>query len=315
MDNYFIYSLLATAFFVWLFTYLHYSKRHMRFVQSFLDSNNSITVVCDKKSIISINKAGLQFFGVNNLRKFKSSHASISDLFIEEDGCVDKYTYGKNWIETIEKSKRKSIKVKLFSVEDQMYYYFHIKVSKMDYNSEYILSFNNITDIEQEKTQIKKLAEYDPLTKIYNRVKLNSLFPEIFYKANRYGQHFSIVLLDIDHFKKINDTHGHNIGDKVLVELARLINLGLRQSDTFARWGGEEFIIVSEMSTRKETVALASRLRAQVEHYSFDIVKNITCSFGVAEFKDGDTQSRLLERVDTALYEAKERGRNQVVAK
>lgn len=303
------------CFLVWFFLYRYYSKRHMRFVQSFLDSNNSITVVCDKHSILSINKAGLQFFGVNNLRKFKSSHASISDLFIEEDGCVDKYTYGKKWIETIEKSKRKSIKVKLFSVVDQMYYYFHIKISKMDYNSEYILFFNNITDIEQEKTQIKKLAEYDPLTKIYNRVKLNSLFPEIFYKANRYGQHFSIILFDIDHFKKINDTYGHNIGDKVLIELARLINLGLRQSDTFARWGGEEFIIVSEMSTRQETVALASRLRAEVEHYSFDVVKNVTCSFGVAEFKDGDTQTRLLERVDTALYEAKEHGRNQVVTK
>ncbi|MBU1668982.1 GGDEF domain-containing protein [bacterium] len=315
MDNYFIVGLAITALMVWLVSYRYYSKRHMHFVQSFLDSNNSITVVCDKKTIISINKAGLKFFGVNNLKKFQSSHASISDLFIEEDGCVDKYTYGKNWIETIEKSKRKSIKVKLFSVEDQMYYYFYIKISKMDYNNDYILSFNNITDIEQEKTQIKKLAEYDPLTKIYNRVKLNSLFPEIFYKANRYGQHFSIILLDIDHFKKINDTYGHNIGDKVLVELARLINMGLRQSDTFARWGGEEFIIVSEMSTRKETVALASRLRSQVENYSFDIIKNITCSFGVSEFKDGDTQTRLLERVDTALYEAKERGRNQVVSK
>jgi len=304
-----------TFFLVWFFLYLYYSKRHMRFVQSFLDSNNTITVMCDKKTMLNINKAGLKFFGVDDLKKFKSSHASISDLFIEEDGCVNKYTYGKNWIETIEKSNKKSIKVKLLSVKDKMYYYFHIKISKMEYNNHYLLSFNNITDIEQEKREIKKLAEYDPLTKIYNRVKLNSLFQEILYKANRYGEHFSIVLLDIDHFKKINDTHGHNVGDKVLVELARLINLGLRQSDTFARWGGEEFIIVSEMSTRKETVALASRLRAEVEKYPFDIVKNITCSFGVAEFKNGDTQTRLLERVDTALYEAKERGRNQVVAK
>lgn len=272
-------------------------------------------VVCDKKSIISINKAGLRFFGVVAPKKFKSSHSSISNLFMEEEGCVDKYTYGKKWIETIEKSKQKSIKVKLFSVEDQMYYYFHIKISKMDYNNDYILFFNNITDIEQEKTEIKKLAEYDPLTKIYNRVKLNSLFPEIFYKANRYGQLFSIILLDIDHFKKINDTHGHNVGDKVLIELARLINMGLRQSDTFARWGGEEFLIISEHSNRKETVDLASRLRAQVEAYSFDIVKDITCSFGVTEFKNGDTQARLLERVDEALYTAKERGRNQVIAK
>lgn len=315
MDNYFIAILLITSFFVWLVSYLYYSKRHRYFVQSFLDSNNSITVVCDKKSILTINKTGLKFFGVENVKKFKSSHASISDLFIEEDGCVDKYTYGKNWIQTIEQSKRKSIKVKLFSIENQMYYYFHIKISKMDYNNDYLLSFNNITDIEQEKRQIKKLAEYDPLTKIYNRVKLNSLFPEIFYKANRYGQYFSITLLDIDHFKNINDTYGHNVGDKVLVELARLIKIGLRQSDTFTRWGGEEFMIVSELSTQQDTVALASRLRGQIENYSFDVVKHVTCSFGVSQFKDGDTQARLLERVDEALYDAKEHGRNQVVAK
>ena len=314
MDNCLI-ALVATFFVAWFFAYSYYAQRHRQFMQSFLDSNNSVTVVCNKKSIISINKVGLKFFGFSSLKKFNSSHSSISDLFIEEDGCVDKYTYGKGWIETVEKSKQKSIKVKLFSEEDQMDYYFHIKVSKMKYNNQYILSFNNITALEEEKRQIKQLAEYDPLTKIYNRVKLNSLFPELVYKANRYGQHFSIILLDIDHFKRINDEYGHNVGDKVLVELARLITLGLRQSDTFARWGGEEFLVVSEMSTKKETIALASRLREQVEKYPFDVVEHITCSFGVAEFKDGDTQIRILERVDTALYEAKENGRNQVVSK
>lgn len=304
------------AFFAWFGSYQFYSKRHLRFVQSFLDSNNTIMLMCDKKSIISINKAGLDFFRVEDIKKFKSSHTNISNQFIEEDGCVDKYTYGKNWIETIERNEKiQNIKVKIFSANDQMCYYFHIKVSKMKGTNEYILSFNNITEIEQEKRQIRKLAEYDPLTKIYNRVKLNNMFPEIFYKANRYNQYFSVVLLDIDHFKLINDTYGHNVGDKVLVELARLINMGLRQSDTFARWGGEEFIIVCELSNQKETVSLASRLRADVESYSFDIVKNITCSFGVSQFKNGDTQVRLLERVDQALYEAKERGRNQVVAK
>lgn len=314
IDTYII--AVPTTFLVsWFLAFIYYTQRHRLFIQSFLDSNNSIAVIADKRSIISINKVGLKFFGYTSLKNFKSSHSSISDLFVEEDGCVDKYTYGKNWIETVEKSKRKSIKIKLFSVEDQMYYYFHLRVSKMSYGNQYILSFNNITDIEQEKMQIKKLAELDPLTQIYNRVKLNTIFPEILYKANRYGQHFSVVLLDIDHFKRINDEYGHNVGDKVLIELARLVTLELRQSDMFARWGGEEFIIVSEMSTKKETVALASRLRAQVENYSFDEVKHITCSFGVTEFKDGDTQIRLFERVDTALYEAKENGRNQVVTK
>ena len=166
-----------------------------------------------------------------------------------------------------------------------------------------------------EKQAIKKLAEYDPLTKIYNRVKINDVFIDVFYDATRYNNEFSVILLDIDFFKSINDTYGHNVGDKVLVELARLINMKLRENDTFARWGGEEFLIISEKTTVKTVQQLAARLRLEIERFSFDTVQHITCSFGVTQFKAGDTQQRLLERVDIALYEAKENGRNQVVVK
>ncbi|MCH9740971.1 MAG: GGDEF domain-containing protein, partial [Epsilonproteobacteria bacterium] len=126
---------------------------------------------------------------------------------------------------------------------------------------------------------------------------------------------FSIILFDIDYFKCINDTYGHNAGDKVLVELARLVNLGLRESDIFARWGGEEFVILSRYSTAHQAQLLASRLRKDIESYSFDIVKKMTCSFGVTQFKADDSKAQLFNRVDDALYEAKDNGRNQVVLK
>ena len=299
----------------WVTFYQIYSTRYKLFVKSFLDSNNNIIVVYDKKSITMINYIGLKFFGFSSLQEFKSSHASISDLFLEEDECYNKYTDGKNWIEKIEKSKSKSVKVKIFSRQDSLNHYFHIKVSKMKFSNQYLLSFNNISTIVQEKQAIQKLAEYDPLTKIYNRVKVNEVFIDVFYDATRYNNEFSVILLDIDFFKKINDTYGHVVGDKVLVELARLINMNLRENDTFARWGGEEFLIISEKTTLKTVQQLASRLRLDIENFMFDTVQHITCSFGVTQFTPGDTQQRLVERVDLALYEAKEHGRNQVVVK
>jgi len=301
----------------WFFLHQYYSKSYKLFVKSFLDSNNNITIVSTEENIVTINKAGLDFFEYKSIQDFQSAHSSVSDLFLEEEGCINKYTYGKNWILKIEKSKRKNFKVKLFSKEDNMHYYFHVKISKMNYaNSQYLLSFNNITDIEQEKQNIQKIAEYDPLTQIYNRVKFNDLLQEMFYKANRYNQPFSVILLDIDHFKNINDTYGHSAGDKVLVELARLINMSLRETDKIARWGGEEFVILSEHSSLEQSKIFAMRLKLEIADYNFAIPqKTITCSFGVTEFRNGDTQAKIFERVDQALYMAKENGRNQVVSK
>jgi len=314
MTYYIIFSTI-TMLVSWFIFYQIYSTRYKLFVKSFLDSNNNIIIVCNKNIITMINHAGLNFLGFSSVQQFKLSHSSISDLFLEERGCYNKYTDGKNWIEKIEQSNSKSVKVKMLSKEENRNHYFHIKVSKMKFSNQYLLSFNNISGIEHEKQAIKKLAEYDPLTQVYNRVKLNEVFIEVFYDATRYNNEFSVILLDIDFFKKINDTYGHTVGDKVLTELARLVNMTLRQNDTFARWGGEEFLIIAEKTTIQAAQKLATRLRVEIEKFSFNTVQNITCSFGVTQFKAGDTQSRLIERVDAALYEAKENGRNQVVVK
>ena len=302
-------------FFSWLLFYLIFSKRHKLFVKSFLDSNNNILIVYSKHSIIMINQAGLDFFGYNTFKEFRDEHSCISNFFLEEDDCYDKYTDGKKWVEKIEKTKSKSVKVKILSKIDKLYHYFDIKVSKMKFSNQYLLTFNNISKIENERQEIERLLEYDPLTQVYNRVKINKVFKEIIYAANGQQNSFSVILLDIDFFKKINDTYGHNVGDKVLIELARLVKMILRKEDVFARWGGEEFLIMSEKTSLQSAKMLAEYIRREIERFSFDVVKDVTCSFGVTEFQVGDTQHKIFERVDLALYEAKENGRNQVVAK
>ena len=312
-------ALLVIVFLGTYFYSKYICKQELKeFVDSFLDSQQSITVVYNKNSLKLINRTGLEFFGYNSLESLLASHSDIVDFFMEEDGCISKYTYGKNWVESIYNDKtnrNNTVKVKIFSKRDELEHYFYIKISKMKDNKEYLLTFNDITKLEKDKVNIKKLAELDPLTQIYNRVKLSEMFRGIFFNAKKYNTIVTIILFDIDHFKQINDNYGHNVGDKVLRELSSLVRSLLREEDIFARWGGEEFVIVLEGVSLQETKKLASHLREEIEKFPFDIVEHITCSFGVTQFTQSDTESLFFERVDKALYEAKERGRNRVVVK
>ena len=175
-----------------------------------------------------------------------------------------------------------------------------------------------ITDITQQviiQKQLKNLATTDCLTGIYNRHKANQILDEEIIRQNRYQGTFTLMMLDIDYFKLVNDTYGHNVGDSVLQELSKLILHNTRQSDKFARWGGEEFIIVLPETTSKDSLIFAKKLRKIIENHSFSQVPQITVSIGVCIFKEKDTKEELLQKTDEALYEAKKKGRNRVTLK
>jgi diguanylate cyclase (GGDEF)-like protein len=277
-------------------------------------------VVTTIDKTLFINRAGLEFFDCENFQEFKEKFTNIINLFIEEEGCFHKYSGGKNWLDYIYKNRRKREKVKIKSPSDNnMDYYFYIQLSKMD-NKRYILSLTDITRLEKDKDMIRQLADYDALTNIYSRVKFNEIFPLYINRALTYNERLSIILFDIDHFKYINDTYGHNIGDRVLIELTSVVksvikDMKIRQSTVFSRWGGEEFVILVQFKTAKETYKIANLLRKEIANYLFNRVKKVTCSFGVTEFKSDDRESDIFRRVDKALYEAKEGGRNRVVVK
>jgi diguanylate cyclase (GGDEF)-like protein len=239
---------------------------------SSLDIHDNIMIVSSNEEVKYINKAGLKFFGFDSFSDFKNSHKySIDTLFIEDNGCINRYSLGKKWLRVIienPKIKRNRIKVKIYSHIDDMLQYFYIKVSRIKKN-EYLLSFCNINDIEIEKDNLLKRADYDPLTKIYNRVKFNEVFPLAIDRALGFNEIFSLILFDIDHFKNINDTLGHNIGDKVLFELARMVNMNIRKTDILARWGGEEFIVLAKHATGKQAKKIAEELRIIIASYNF----------------------------------------------
>jgi len=282
-----------------------------------LEAHENIMVVSSNETIKYINKCGLKFFGVKDLEAFKREYKhTINVLFLEEEGCVNKYTYGKKWLSNIAQKeyKERKIRVKLYSHIDEMERYFYIRVAPLK-KDEFLLAFCDIHEIELEKNMLRKQADYDPLTQIYNRVKFNEVFPLAISRASGLNEGFSLILFDIDHFKVINDSKGHPVGDKVLFELARSINMKIGDHDIFARWGGEEFIILAKFLDQKQASAKAEALRKYIQEQDFGEDLEVTCSFGVSTFNRNDTQTSIFQRVDEALYLAKAQGRNRVVVK
>ena|GEM_PF-1340071 len=167
--------------------------------------------------------------------------------------------------------------------------------------------------LKEKNTELEYLSITDPLTQLYNRTKLDEIFENEMARSRRYTSALGIIILDIDYFKRINDTFGHQRGDQVLIEFSRLLKDNIRQVDTVGRWGGEEFVIICPEAKLEQTLKLAEKLRLTVETYQFGEVGNQTASFGITAFREGDNSNSLLARADRALYNAKEQGRNRVV--
>lgn len=167
-------------------------------------------------------------------------------------------------------------------------------------------------ELQENNHLLKKLSETDALTGIFNRKKLKESLEHEIKKASRYDEIFSIILIDVDHFKKVNDSHGHLRGDKVLVSISDLISKNIRDIDLFARWGGEEFVILLHNQDINQSEGVALKLKEIIEQSNIEGLE-ITCSFGVTQFESRDNSETIFKKADDALYKAKEDGRNCVV--
>jgi diguanylate cyclase (GGDEF)-like protein len=155
-------------------------------------------------------------------------------------------------------------------------------------------------------------ATTDPLTGLNNRLQFNQALAAEILRSDRYAMPFSVILFDVDHFKRVNDTRGHQTGDRVLVELARIASDRVRSTDSLARWGGEEFVVLLPNTDGAAACQVADKLRTAIAQTAFEGVGPTTCSFGVAQYWGGDSAEELLARADGALYCAKLNGRDRV---
>ena len=196
-----------------------------------------------------------------------------------------------------------------------LWYYDRGTVTKRDKDGKPLLLQGIVFDITESKKvveQLRFLSERDPLTNVYNRRSFFIKLDDVIKEQHIHETPFSLIMFDIDHFKKINDTYGHLIGDDTLRRLTSLINEDKRSNDLVYRYGGEEFFILLKNTELKGAVQLAKRLHKLISDLKIPKVGYITVSMGVVEYGKDESVDDVIKRVDDLMYDAKEAGRNQI---
>jgi len=167
--------------------------------------------------------------------------------------------------------------------------------------------------LEMRNRKLEKMTQTDFLTKTLNRKTFRKMLGSEVQRARRYGHPLSLIFFDIDNFKKINDTYGHKVGDKVLKEVSALVGDGVRENDALCRWGGEEFLLLLPETGRPTALEVAEKLRKAVEAHPIpEAGGGVTCSFGVAQLEGEEHPEQFVNRADMSMYQAKQSGKNKV---
>lgn len=185
--------------------------------------------------------------------------------------------------------------------------YLYWRLSKANQNAQ-----DALENLKKAQIKLQQLATTDKLTGMYNRAKIDELLQSEIYRSERYEHSFGVIMIDIDHFKQVNDTYGHHAGDDVLKEYAAILKRGIRKTDIAGRWGGDEFIVICPETDIDGLHLIAQKICQKIATHEFGIVGNGTASLGLTIPQSGDTITSLLKRADQALYRAKDNGRNRV---
>lgn len=280
------------------------------YVRFLLDAQPNLLMVVTGGEVEYVNQAFLNFIGISSLDDFKQMVLDNEDLVFGTHGSV--INEGGYWLDALLAAPEKFSIVYLKTKKSVKLVPFALKTNSLPEQNRHLFSFIDITNIENEKRQLETQAYTDGLTGVCNRARLQGVLEAELHRARRHNLPLSIILGDIDHFKQVNDTHGHQVGDDVLKKFAKLLRENVRIEDVVARWGGEEFMIVSPLNDAYATGLLAEKLRRLIADETFAKVGHVTCSFGVTQARREDTVRTLTERADKALYQAKTGGRNRV---
>ncbi|HSR36788.1 MAG TPA: diguanylate cyclase, partial [Desulfurivibrionaceae bacterium] len=229
-----------------------------------------------------------------------ANQANLLYSFIEKSRVVPHGYHAEGWFENVGGQRR---------------YLVFEAAPIFDEAGKIIAAIETLRDMTTRKEIEEALAFQamrDELTGIYNRRMLDELLKQEALRAQRYQTPFTLIMFDLDYFKNINDTYGHDVGDAVLREVSAVMQKQIRATDHLGRWGGEEFMLVAPETVLAQAIFLAEKLRRQVQEHHFDQVQSVTMSIGVGEYRVGEGVDSLIKRVDDALYRAKESGRNVV---
>lgn len=277
-------------------------------LQTMFDFQNDLLFIVEDDEIVDCNTNFLTFFGYENLFAYREQHLVFAEHFIRENGYYST-THDITWLDDTLSSGRR---IKMSNYEGAVSTFLLRATPLPEDLSRFIVKCTEITELDEIYQEQERLAMIDSLTEIYNRLKFQQILEVEWEKVIRNDEKIAIILFDIDNFKTVNDTYGHDFGDLALIQLAELMKSKVEQQHVFARWGGEEFIILVTNTVEKEAFQVAESLRFFIETKQFTGISKLTASFGVALYEQGTTREELMQRADIALYEAKKNGKNKV---
>jgi len=309
----FLYIFLTYILYLKLVSQMQMKEEHY-LLNDILNSTNAIMFVTNFKKLAFSNKEFQEFFNIKNESESEYEQ-DILNIFADGDSYISSKNLKNNetFYDLIERTPSENRTVSVLNKT------FHINATKTSYNrnkdgSDYCLvTLTDITKRIELQEEMKQKAYMDSLTGVPNRNRFNEVAEKQFSIDSRYKEDLTVAILDIDHFKRFNDTYGHLIGDEVLIMLAQYMNSSIRTADTFARWGGEEFVLLFPKTDKETSKIVCDKLRIGISNLNHSVAGNVTASFGIAQYKDGDTLDTMFKRCDDALYKAKANGRNQVV--
>ncbi|WP_321778148.1 diguanylate cyclase [Sulfurimonas sp.] len=290
------------------------NKEQRDILQHIIDSENSMTVITNTTNVSFASTSFLNFFCVSGMDEFQSKIHTFLDIFSDENQIINKNNIlassqnNIDFYKFIQKIDETSRIVKLKNCKNNIKSFF-INISKIN-DINYLINFTDITKLSQEKEATEKKVYKDSLTGVSNREKFEEVFEYELTQSKRYNRELSLAVLDIDYFKNFNDKFGHLVGDEILTMLSQNIEKNKRESDFFARWGGEEFVILFTSTNLEIATNLTENFRKIIQNMKHKSAGEVTASFGLSSYKEGDTKESIFKRADDALYEAKHSGRN-----
>lgn len=279
-------------------------KFNQEMLQTLLNFQKDIVIMTDGEKILAANQSLLDFTKMKTIDEFNNKYPFILDFLILEND-IDHSS-----IKLTKFPKDEELKVKIIDSDGEKLI-FRVKQNVIPEKEVSILNLTDITIFEKQKTTLEERASIDELTKVYNRAKFQQLFKQTVEENKINPRALCLVIFDIDHFKKINDTYGHNKGDEVLVSVSQFIKAQIRMTDILCRWGGEEFTLLLVGSNIDAGVRICEKIRTLVENYPFLEKRQVTVSMGITQYLDMDTLETFIARADNALYRAKKSGRNR----
>ena len=266
--------------------------------KALIDTQDHLLFIEDYGNIVEFNHAFASFTGIE---KTKGVHKSnlVAELFVEDPN----YFYPKNkgkWIEEFFQTEKKYAKVMWKGQKDKHGIYL-MKGSQIPGKKQILFVCTEISLLEEEYKKNEILSMMDPLTRSLNRKKFEELLSSEISRSERYNHPFSIILMDIDYFNKVNDYLGHQKGDEVLVTISTIVQQRIRESDVLARLGADAFILLTPETNSHGALVLAESIRALINTFAFPKIGSVTCSFGVAEFSAGKSKIELISQFIQAL--------------